>query len=474
MDPDLEPPNYGLMFLLASAGMPGLSLLTAILVLLFLLFASAMISGSEIAFFSLSPEQISKLKNQNDSTASTILKLRSNPAKLLATILISNNFVNIAIVLISDFILKHTLGNSLLKEWAAALHNHGLFTFVETSTLANIINFLIAVVGVTFILVLFGEVMPKIYANINNMKLARAMAKPLNMLTVIFNPISNIMVKWTDTVQKRLEKNKKHQLSSDKENIENALDITLESEDPELDILKSILKFNDVSVKQIMTPRIDVVSIDIDDDYESVLKTVRQSGFSRIPVHKEDFDNIVGILYAKDLISHLDESPGYKWQNLIRKNILYVPESKKINDLLKEFQKKKLHIAIVVDEYGGSAGIITMEDIMEEILGEIIDEFDEENEDEYVQLDEHTFIFEGKTLLLDFVKVFNKDIDIFDDIKGEAGSLAGLILETIGYLPEKGHIIKMKDFTFEILEVSERRIKKVKVIYKKQEQNDTD
>ena len=310
--------------------------------------------------------------------------------------------------------------------------------------------------------------MPKIYASVNNIKLAKLMAKPISFLMKVFSPVSNLLVNWTNIVERRLEKNKGMTSVADKDEINDALDITLNSDDQELDILKSILKFSDVSVKQIMKPRIDVVAIEDDIIYDEVLNIVRESGFSRIPVFHEDFDNIVGILYAKDLISYLDQKSDFKWQKLIRKNILYVPESKKINELLKEFQKQKLHMAIVVDEYGGSAGIITMEDIMEEILGEIIDEFDEENETEYVKIDNKTYIFEGKTLLMDFVKVFDEDIDIFNNFKGESDSLAGLILEIKGEIPEKQEKIEVDKFTFIVEEASDRRIEKIKVIFNEQ------
>ncbi len=468
MELDVDPPSLFISIFFIAFSAFNTSLIFSVFILLVLIISSALISGSEIAFFSISPDQLNNLKLESSKKSETIIKLKEKQSKLLATILITNNFVNIAIVLVSDYILKNFLADDLMNSWALKLKEYSVFSSFETSSLINIISFTITVVGVTFILVLFGEVMPKIYASVNNIKLAKLMAKPISFLMKVFSPVSNLLVNWTNIVERRLEKNKGMTSVADKDEINDALDITLNSDDQELDILKSILKFSDVSVKQIMKPRIDVVAIEDDIIYDEVLNIVRESGFSRIPVFHEDFDNIVGILYAKDLISYLDQKSDFKWQKLIRKNILYVPESKKINELLKEFQKQKLHMAIVVDEYGGSAGIITMEDIMEEILGEIIDEFDEENETEYVKIDNKTYIFEGKTLLMDFVKVFDEDIDIFNNFKGESDSLAGLILEIKGEIPEKQEKIEVDKFTFIVEEASDRRIEKIKVIFNEQ------
>ncbi len=468
MELDVDPPSLFISIFFIAFSAFNTSLIFSVFILLVLIISSALISGSEIAFFSITPDQLNSLKLESSKKSETIIKLKEKQSKLLATILITNNFVNIAIVLVSDYILKNFLADDLMSSWALKLKEYSVFSSFETTSLINIISFTITVVGVTFILVLFGEVMPKIYASVNNIKLAKLMATPITFLMKVFSPVSNLLVNWTNIVERRLEKNKGIASVADKDEINDALDITLNSDDQELDILKSILKFSDVSVKQIMKPRIDVVAIEDDIIYDEVLNIVRESGFSRIPVFHEDFDNIVGILYAKDLISYLDQKSDFKWQNLIRKNILYVPESKKINELLKEFQKQKLHMAIVVDEYGGSAGIITMEDIMEEILGEIIDEFDEENKTEYVKIDNKTYIFEGKTLLMDFVKVFDEDIDIFNNFKGESDSLAGLILEIKGEIPEKQEKIEVDKFTFIVEEASDRRIEKIKVIFNEQ------
>lgn len=440
-----------------------MSLVLSIIFLFILIISSALISGSEIAYFSLLPDQLNELKHDSSASSNKILKLKTNPSKLLATILISNNFVNIALVLVSDFLIKKTLGKEILNLWGTKLKDFSIFNSFEISTLSGAINFTIAVIGVTTILVLFGEVMPKIYANMNNLKLARFMATPLSFLMILFNPLSTILVKWTNSFEAKLIKNKSNS-NTDKNDIEDALDVTLQSDGQEVDILKSIIKFSDVSVKQIMKPRNDVIAIDEKLNYKEILKIVRKSGYSRIPVYNEDFDDLTGILYAKDLISFLEKDDNFNWQAIVRKNIYYIPESKKINEVLKDFQRLKLHIGIIVDEYGGSAGIVTMEDIMEEILGEIFDEFDEEQVAEYQLLNDNTYIFEGKTMLIDFVKTFDEDVSIFDDIKGEADSMAGLILEIAGELPKKGYEVKMNKFNFIVEEVTKRRIQKIKVI----------
>ncbi len=466
MDKDIDLPDSQVFIPMFLAGTGDWTLLLYLLLLICLITFSALISGSEIAFFSLLPDQINDLENESNESSKKIIKLRKNPSKLLATILISNNFVNIALVLVSDIFLKLAIGAETLNSWGTYLHSLSLFQNFEVSTLANIINFTIAVIGTTSALVLFGEIMPKIYANVNNLTLARFMSEPLSILTVIFSPLSNILVNWTDIFKNKIEKSqRKNSRSSSKENIEEALQVAFKenAQEEELDILKSIIKFSDVAVKQIMKPRTDVVAIDKNIDYAKVLNTIKESGYSRIPVYEEDFDNLFGILYVKDLISHLEEDKSFDWGNIVRNNILYVPESKKINELLKEFQKLKLHMAIVVDEYGGSSGIVTMEDIMEEILGEIMDEFDEREEVEYEIIDDKTYLFEGKTSLLDFVKVFNEDINIFDEIKGDSDSLAGLILEVAGELPQKGYEVNTLKYKLIVKEVSDRRIEKILV-----------
>jgi putative hemolysin len=465
MDSDSEPPGNILMTLSYLLVIVDFNLLFSLVLFVLLLIGSALMSGSEIAFFSLTHDQLKMLENENSENSQKIIELRKKPVNLLATILVGNNLFNISLVLVSDFILRKMVGDNTFLFWASELKQLDILRNLEIPFLSQALSFILSVIGVTFILVLFGEVMPKIYANFNNMRLARVMASPMKILLIVFGGISGILVSLSDTIERKLEKKRKNLTLTDKEDIEDALDITLDKNEQELDILKSILNFNDVSVKQIMKPRTDVVALDSSGNYNQVLAVVKDSGYSRIPVYDEDFDNIIGILFAKDLISYTDEENNFDWLNLIRKHIYYVPESKKINEILKEFQRQKIHMAVVVDEYGGSSGIVTMEDIMEEILGDILDEFDHEEEElDYIKVDDNTYIFEGKTSLLDFVKIFDESINLFDDIKGESDSLAGTILETAGEIPEPGYEIQLNAFTFIVEQVSSRRIEKIKVL----------
>jgi gliding motility-associated protein GldE len=319
---------------------------------------------------------------------------------------------------------------------------------------------------VTGLLLLFGEIMPKVYAKINNVRLARFMAKPLHFLMQVFRPFIFALVNWTNLIENRIFQVTPPGSITSKEDIDEAINLTVSHEinsSKEVDLLRSILKFGEVSVKQIMQPRVDVVAVDNKTNYEDLLEVIKSSGYSRIPVYQNDFDNVIGILYAKDLIGKLNESPDFNWTSLIRTNVLYVPEAKKISDLLKRFQKERLHMAIVVDEYGGSAGIVTLEDIMEEVIGDIRDEFDDGVEVDYIKLDDQTYIFDGKTLLNDVCRVLNIDTNSFDLIKGEADSLAGMLLEINGSFPKKDAEITYNQFKFTVANITNRRIAKVKL-----------
>ena len=444
-----------------------LSIALASLLILLLLISSAFISSSEVAFFSLSPNDLERLKSEKENvpSAKRLLNLLETPRTLLATILISNNFINIAIVIVSDYVLRTMITGEICAAWASNLME--LFPFLPwtISFLAKAINLIITVGIVTFALVLFGEVAPKVYAKINNVQLAQMMSFPLNILRRFFYPLSQMLVNLTSVIEKKLSHRASNNLAS-KEEIGEAIDLTVKggfNANEEVDILKSIVTFGDVSVKQIMQPRVDVIAVDFQSTYTELITVVKKSGYSRIPVYNENFDQITGLLYVKDLLGHLEENNDFEWQALLRTEILYIPESKKIDDLLKEFQAKRLHMAIVVDEYGGTSGIVTLEDIMEEIIGEIRDEFDDEIELDYQKIDEYNYIFEGKTLLNDVCRVIGLDINTFDDIRGDADSLAGLILELLGRLPRKGREIKQHQFTFKVLEVNKKRIQQIKI-----------
>ena len=437
----------------------------AIFALLLLLVCSGLISGSEVAFFSLTHNDFARLEEQaNDKSAQQILALKEKPRRMLATILISNNFINVAIVVLSDLIIGLFVPKSIFENWGMTLR--GWFDFIPLHwDLPIILEFLVVVIGVTALLLLFGEVAPKIYAKINKVSMARTMSGPLTVLMKIFAPFSNALVKFTGLVEKRLERRQNPNMPS-REEIDEAIDLTVDREqnEREVDILKSIVKFGDVSVKQIMRSRVDVVALDFEERFHAVLKLARDSGYSRLPVYKEDFDHITGILFVKDLLPYLDKPDEYEWQANIRGNVYYVPEAKKIDDLLKEFQQQRNHMAVVVDEYGGSAGIVTLEDIMEEVIGEIRDEFDQEVDIDYEQINEHTFVFEGKTLINDMCRILDIDTAEFDDVRGESDSVAGLVLEMVGHIPRQGRELIHRQFRLRAEKVNPRRVERVRVV----------
>lgn len=403
-----------------------------ILILLFLLLCSALVSGSEVAYFSLTPGELDKLREKGYDK---VLALHKKPNLLLSTILITNNFVNVGIVILSTYLVGQ------------------LFDFSGYPVL----GFVIQVIVVTFLILLFGEIMPKLYANRSQMRVAILMAGPLTFLTYLFRPLSMLLIESTSVISKRIAK--KDGLSIDQ--LSKALELTEDADlNDEKDILEGIVRFSNIDAIDIICPRINMIGLDIKDDFDQVRNTVIEHGYSRLPVYRENLDTIEGILYVKDLLAHLNESKDFKWQSLLRP-AYFVPETKKINDLLEEFQTKKVHMAIVVDEYGGTSGIVTMEDILEEIVGEINDEYDEK-EETYVKLPNNAYIFEAYTLLNDFIKIVDANQDSFKDIEGEADTLAGLILEIQGELPQKNDVITYHDHKFTVLEVDNRRIKKIK------------
>lgn len=436
---------------------------TALFLLILLIISSALISGSEIAFFSLNKGNIKALKEENSASAKRIVSMLNSPRRLLATILIANNFVNIAIVIVSDYLIWVWLSQDLFISWAEYFSEIAPFAF-SISAAARVFNFIFTVGLVTFVLVLFGEVTPKVYATVNNLKLARFMSRSLFFLDRILSPFSRSLVSMSKSLESRLGDAFKKDVNKD--DIDRAIELTVRQDKHsthEIDILKSIMKFGDVTVKQIMCSRVDVVGIDKETPYNEVLTIIKESGYSRLPVFENDFDNIIGILYVKDLLGNLEQPADFDWTNLLQDEILYVPENKKINELLKEFQQKHLHMGIVVDEYGGSAGLVTLEDVMEEVIGDIKDEFDQEQEVDFVKLNDNEYIFEGKSMLNDVCRITGIPIDTFDAIKGDADSIAGLFLEYVGKMPMIGQEIKVGQFRFKIVAVSERRIEKIKM-----------
>lgn len=448
----------------------GTTLTTTVLLVVFLLIlllCSALISASEVAFFSLSPSDVDHLNKEDQASSKRILKLKESPRELLATILISNNFINIAIVIISEIVIRNIVSEDVLDGWAGRLHGvvgASLFTIAGVS---RFLSFMITVVVVTFLLVLFGEVAPKIYANINNVKHARLMGRPLMFLGRMFYPLSRFLLSWSGGIEERVYRQRLHSSNgTDRKEIDKAIELTVTdgADQEEVDILKGIIKFGDVETRQIMKSRVDVVGLDKEQGYKEVIQIIKDSGFSRLPVFEESFDSIIGILYVKDLLGLTKEEDSFKWQTIVRDNVLYVPETKKIDELLKEFQSKRTHMAIVVDEYGGSAGIVTLEDIMEEVVGDIRDEFDTDEDIDYVKINDHTYIFEGKTLLNDVVRVLNLENDVFEGGRGNADSLAGLILELENVIPKQNKMITYKNMNLTVNKVNKRRIEKVKIV----------
>ena len=443
-----------------------ISPLSLVFILIFLLIGSALISASEVAFFSLSPQDIDDLSKEPSATDKKIIKLKDNPRELLATILVANNFINIAIVILSESLLKSVIPATTFFSWAEVLQSGLPLSWIATESLSLGLSFLVTIVAATFVLVLFGEVAPKIYANLNNVRHARLMAGTLLFLLKIFYPINKMLVGWSGKIEEKVYRRRlSNGGNTDKKILDKAIELTVNAEHDreEIDILKGIIKFGDVTAKQIMKSRVDVISIDSAASYKEVMMTLKESGFSRLPVYTEEFDQIIGILYVKDLLGHTKEADDFEWQKMIRENVLYVPEAKKIDDLLKEFQLKRTHIGIVVDEYGGSAGIVTLEDIMEEVVGDIRGEFDNEEEVDFVKIDEKNFIFDGKTLLNDVVRIMDIDDEAFAEGRGYADTLAGLILEIEGRIPKRDKEINYGDMLLKIISVNKRRIERVKI-----------
>ena len=418
---------------------PTAGAVVAIILAAVLLYASGFVSASEIAFFSLSPSDLSKIDGEEHPSDSRIKALLGDSEYLLATILISNNFVNVTIIMLCNYFFASVIdfGN------------------------AQVLEFLLITVVLTFLLLLFGEIMPKIYSAQHTLSFCRKAAPVIYFLRWVFKPISALLVHSTFLINRLAQKQKAPNISVDE--LSQALELTDKNEiSEENNMLEGIIRFGEETAKEVMTSRLDMVDLDIDTSFSDVLKCVVDNAYSRIPVYKESRDNIKGILYIKDLLPYVDKGADFKWQNLIRP-AYFVPETKMIDDLLRDFQKNKIHIAIVVDEFGGTSGLVTMEDIIEEIVGEINDEYDDE-ERTYVKLSEGVYIFEGKTLLSDFYKVLDIDADEFERVAGDADTLAGLLLELKGEFPVLHEVINYNNYRFEVLEMDARRIVKVKVV----------
>ncbi|MGM0943644.1 MAG: gliding motility-associated protein GldE [Bacteroidota bacterium] len=430
---------YPSLYLLAQINEPSMGyLLINGLLFVILLICSALVSGSEVAFFSLSTEDLNTLDEEDSPKGNQVISLLDSPKRLLSTILILNNLINIAIVTLTTFVAWSIFGMNA----------------------TGIIVIMVQTVGVTFAIVFFGEIVPKVYANKARVEFSLIMAPTMTFFATVLKPFSLLLMAVSHVIERKIER-RGYSLSVDE--LHRALDITTEdTSSEEKDILRGIVNFGTLTVKQVMRSRMEITAVDTEMDFHELMDRINKSGYSRIPVYDETIDNIEGILYIKDLLPYIERDENFAWKDLIRKSF-FVPENKKVDTLLKDFQQKRVHMAIVVDEYGGTSGLVTLEDLIEEIIGEINDEFDDKEEFFFQEIDTSTFIFEGKVSLNDFCKKLELDSSIFDEVKGESESLGGLLLELNSKLPKNGTKINFEDFEFTVLAVDARKIKKVKV-----------
>lgn len=427
----------GSLFLQASANGISASDITIILLILILLLLTAITAGAETAYFSLTAKDINYLKTKEEPNAKQAIRLLDHPKILLANILVANSFINIAIVISTNLLIGR-----LLPE------------------LSVMTSFLVQVVAVAFLLVLFGEVLPKVYATQNNMRMALFSAPVLNVISGIFKPVSKVLVSSTSYIEERIAAKPAANISN--EDFEHAIELTVghTATREEVNIFKGILKFGQITVRQIMHTRLDVCGIQYDLTFPEVQKQAIEVGYSRLPVYKENLDKIAGVIHTKDFLPHTEDD-ALDWHKLVRP-AFFVHEGKLIEDLLKEFQQKRIHFAIVVDEFGGTSGIVTLEDIMEEIIGDIKDEFDEEDL-HFRKIDNNNFILEGKTLINDVCRLIGEQPDVFEAVRGESDSLAGLILEVSGKFPTVNETISWAHFDFTVLNIDKMRIQRVKL-----------
>ena len=412
-----------------------------------LLFCSGLLSGSEVAFFSLTHKDKTRLAESESPASKRILNLLNQPRYLLSTILVANNLVNVAIILVSGFVLKSWVSTAQLPEW--------IFWTIDTAL-------------VTFLLVLFGEVTPKVYATINTMRIAEGMSGPLLLFRLLFYPLNWLLLSSTQVIEKRLRKRMDNatQVVSP-EDIAQVIEMTVNDSQyaqQDVDMLKGIVRFSNTSAGSIMQSRVEVVALEKKEPLSKVLQLIQKVSYSRMPVYDKNFDKVIGVLHVKDLLAHFDKGDNFDWTGVVRE-AFFVPESKKIDDLFSEFQVRRTHMAIVVDEYGGTSGIVTMEDVLEEIVGEIRDEFDDEKEPDvdYEKKNDYNYIFEGRTLLIDVCRITGADIATFEKTKQGAETIAGFVIVLNGKMPTMNMEIEYEGYKFTIVEASKRRIKRIKM-----------
>ena len=428
--------------------MPTGIVIAANLIIFVLIFFSGVMSASEIAFFSLSSAELGTLRESEDALDNRVAQLLDRPRYLLSSIVITNNLTNIGVIVTSYFVTKRMLHFSDV-------------TIADFVIPGYVLQFAWNLVFVTFFLVLFGEATPKVYATHNKLKIARAMSGIFALMIRFYSPINYVLVGSTKIIEKRL---KRYNTEIDIEEINKAIEITVEKKESKQDakMLKGIVHFGNITVKQIMRPRTEVAAIDYELNFSELMEFIKETGYSRYPVFKDNLDNIVGVLNIKDLLEHLNQDADFGWQSMVREPF-FVPEGKKIDDLLREIQQNRKHLAIVVDEYGGTAGIITLEDIIEEVVGDITDEFDDTTDSNFRKLDDRNFLFDGKTPLVDACRLMEVDTETFSENRGEAETLAGLILEVAGRIPKNGEEIMLLHYKFTIISVMNNRIEKVKI-----------
>jgi len=414
-----------------------------LLLMIMLLFLSFSIAGAEVAFFSLSYKDIQNLKTKSNRALKRIVHLLEDPKKLLTSMLIANSFINICIILIANILINH------------------LFVFDQIGIPG--IEFLVKVIAVTLLLLFFGEILPKVMATQNNIRFASDFGGIIQVVYFIFSKPSSIMVKYTNIIENKLAK-KNYGTTYSMEELDHAIDLTTSpnNQENEKKILKGIVKFGNITVKQIMKTRLDVYGVDESIFFDELLEHIKEHNYSRFPVYKEDLDTVVGMIHTKDVLPHINKPKDFKWEILIR-SAFFVHEQKMVEDLLKEFQLKRIHFAIVVDEFGGTSGIITLEDILEEIVGDIKDEFDEE-ESMVKKIDEFHYLVEGKTPIIDLCNFIEISSGFFDTVKGESDTVAGLFLELAGAFPTLQQVVKFKQFSFTVLEIQKNRIHKIQLI----------
>jgi gliding motility-associated protein GldE len=410
-------------------------------------------SASEVAFFSLTKPEIDHLKESENKADNLVAELMEQPRYLLSTILISNNLVNIGVVILSYFITKQMLNFSELSLLGWKVPGYAL-------------EFIFNVVVVTFVLVLFGEATPKVYATHHKFSITRLMAPVFSVMLKVYQPMNWLLIGSTQVLEKKL---KKHNAEIDIEEINKAIEITVENENSneskeDARILKGVVQFGNITVKQIMRPRMEIVALDDELKFDELIEHVKEKGYSRMPVYKESIDNIVGILYIKDLLEHLHQNSDFHWQKLLREPF-FVPETKRIDDLLRDFQKSRKHLAVVVDEFGGTKGIVTLEDIVEEVVGDIKDEFDEAEPESCVRkISDNLFVADGKCLVSELTTTLDLPETFFDEVKGDSETLGGLVLELMGKIPEPGEVCHHEFLQFTVSKVEQNRISEVKIL----------